>query len=81
LARRSKRSYTCDSKAWSRHGDESLKLIDWYGREYCRRFKTKDDCACGGHSCRNKKLSHHGHYMRYSYRLLRREKMIGREQR
>ncbi len=73
---RSKRTYNNDFKYWGGHGDESLKLIDWYGRRYCRRFKAKEDCACGGHSAGNKKLSHHGHYMRYSYRQLRRAKMM-----
>ena len=59
-------------------GDESLKLRDWYGEQFCRRFKTKNYCGCGINSLGNKRLSHHGHYMRYSYRLLRRAKMAER---
>ena len=76
---RTKRTHILGYKLWSDSEDQSLKLREWYGTEYCRRFKTRSDCKCGGHSRNNKKLTHHGHYMRYSYRLLRRAKMAERD--
>ncbi|MFO7619392.1 MAG: hypothetical protein R6W91_07065 [Thermoplasmata archaeon] len=74
MVRKSRRTFNYNHRMWKGRGDESLRLRDWYGPRYCRRFKSGRGIHSGRHSRNNKKLSHHGHYIRYSYRLLGRVK-------
>jgi len=72
--KRPRRKYV--SRKLSGSEDDSQRIMDWYAGELERRFGCPDRCSCSW--CRNpignKQFRHHGYYMRYTYRLLRRAK-------